>query len=491
MLDDKYRLDELLEVGGMGAVYLGTHTKLQKQVAIKVLRRELASSPDMIERFQREAVAASRIGHENIVDVSDIGTAPDGSPFIVMEYLTGATLAEKIRGTGPQPVGLACAIIREVLAAISAAHRAGIIHRDLKPENIFIVLGSRGESVKILDFGISRVIEARAGSISDARLTATGQVMGTPYYMAPEQAAGHSDLTGAIDVYATGVILYEMLSGAVPFEAGNYNTIIFKVLSGEYQPLSERMAPMPSGLDHVVHRAMALKPEERFASADEFAAALAPYSADAMSASQALPLGQAFADRSVGFAPTMTPSDISRLPSAVIGDTRFGAAAEAMAQPTPKRGRTGKFAMIGALCVLIGGGVAAVAISEIGSESEVTAPARATAAPDAAPELAVTVDAGKERVPVPEPQEVTLTFEVTPKNASVRVDGKRVRDGTVTVPRDERELKVVVKRRGYETKTRTIRADQSRAVEVLLEKKRASAGGKKDGKRIIGDSPYD
>jgi serine/threonine protein kinase len=214
MIDEKYRLDQLLEVGGMGAVYRGTHTKLQKPVAIKVLRRELSDQPDMIERFQREAVSASRIGHENIVNVSDLGTAHDGSPFLVMEYLTGETLRDRIHQGGALSIGLACAVAREILAAIAAAHHAGIIHRDLKPENVFLVRGTRGESVKILDFGISRVIEGRGADPGDWRLTATGQVMGTPYYMAPEQAAGRSDIGGAVDVYATGVILYEMLSGA-------------------------------------------------------------------------------------------------------------------------------------------------------------------------------------------------------------------------------------------------------------------------------------
>jgi serine/threonine-protein kinase len=530
MLDEKYRLDQLLEVGGMGAVYLGTHTRLQKQVAIKVLRRELAEMPDMIERFQREAVSASRIGHENIVNVSDLGTAQDGSPFLVMEYLTGQTLRERIRECGALPIGLACAITREILAAIAAAHEAGIIHRDLKPENVFLVRGTRGESIKILDFGISRVVEARGVEAAEWRLTATGQVMGTPYYMAPEQAAGRSDIGGAVDVYAAGVILYEMLSGVVPFAAGNYNTIIYKVLAGEYEPLSSRLGGLPVELEAAVHRAMSLEPEARFASADEFAAAVEPFSPGATSSSQRVPLmtDPLASGPRLGFAPTVTPPSQWR---SVAGGTVEVAT-------TPDRPPRRRRRWLGALIVVpvLAAGIATAlllvepgggdagragqAAGAAGHESEppgtgepaarvaMPAPAALPAAA-ATPVPAAATPAPAETAPASGEARVLIRFEVEPADAAITVDGAPLEGAELAAPRSRRDVEVAVTRDGYKAKTRRVSLAESRTVEVILEKapdrrrprrgrsreprKRGDAreGTSREGERIINDSPYD
>src|SRR3982751_1732400 len=231
MLDDKYRIERLLAVGGMGAVYVGTHIKLRKRVAIKVLNPQLNSAP-MIERFHREAITASQIGHEGIAQVTDLGTSSDGEPFLVMEYLEGESPASRLRASGPLPIEDACELGCSILSPLSAAHRAGIVHRDLKPDNVFLVRQSRGEMVKLLDFGISRV----AGLESEFRLTTTGLVLGTPYYMSPEQARGDTNITPAADIYALGVILYEMLVGRVPINADNYNQLMYKVMTGDHTP---------------------------------------------------------------------------------------------------------------------------------------------------------------------------------------------------------------------------------------------------------------
>src|SRR5688572_22089519 len=267
MVDDKYRIDRLLSVGGMGAVYVGTHVLLKKRVAIKVLRTELAGADGMVERFQREAVAASAIGHDNIVSVTDMGKTRGGVAFLVMELLEGRSLAQAIRDDGPLPMASACDIACEILGGISAAHRAGIVHRDLKPENVYLARREgRGEVVKILDFGISSIAEATA---PDRRLTMTGVVLGTPYYMAPEQARGDREITAAVDVYSTGVILYEMLTRALPYEAENYNLLVFRILSGDYIRLSQRRSDLPKALEQVVDRAMGLDVKDRFGGAEE------------------------------------------------------------------------------------------------------------------------------------------------------------------------------------------------------------------------------
>jgi len=264
MLDDKYRIERLLATGGMGAVYLGTHIKLRKRVAIKVLNPQLSTAP-MVERFHREAITASQIGHEGIAQVTDMGTSSEGEPFLVMEYLEGESLAKRLRESGSMSVEDACEMGCAILSPLSAAHRAGIVHRDLKPDNVFLVRQSRGEMVKLLDFGISRA----AGVEREFRLTNTGLVLGTPYYMSPEQARGESEITPAADLYAFGVMLYEMLVGDVPIRAENYNQLMYRVTMGEFERPRERRPELPEDLERVVLHAMAQLPAERPASADD------------------------------------------------------------------------------------------------------------------------------------------------------------------------------------------------------------------------------
>src|SRR3954471_11946625 len=252
MLDDKYRIERLLAIGGMGAVYLGVHVGLRKRVAIKVLNPQL-NSPPMIERFHREAITASQIGHEGIAQVTDLGTSGEGEPFLVMEYLEGESLASRLKATGPLAVEDACELGCAILSPLAAAHHAGIIHRDLKPDNVFLVRQSRGEMVKLLDFGISRA----AGLESEFRLTTTGLVLGTPYYMSPEQARGDNVISTATDIYSLGVMLYEMLIGTVPISGDNYNQLMYRVMSGEYTPARQLRPEIPEPLERLMLSAMA------------------------------------------------------------------------------------------------------------------------------------------------------------------------------------------------------------------------------------------
>jgi serine/threonine protein kinase len=272
MLDDKYRIERLLAVGGMGAVYLGTHIKLRKRVAIKVLNPQMCST-SMVERFHREAITASQIGHEGIAQVTDLDTSHEGEPFLVMEYLEGESLAKRLRASGPLLVHDACELGCAILSPLSAAHHAGIVHRDLKPDNVFLVRQSYGEMVKLLDFGISRV----TGLDAEFRLTNTGLVLGTPYYMSPEQARGESDITPAADLYAFGVMLYEMLVGDVPIRAENYNQLMYRVTIGDFERPRERRPDLPKELERIILHAMAQAAEDRPASAIDLEQALLPF----------------------------------------------------------------------------------------------------------------------------------------------------------------------------------------------------------------------
>ncbi len=269
-LTDKYRVVRQIGRGGMGVVYEAEHVQLGKRVAIKLMLEKYAEDAEATLRFKREALAASRIGNPHIIDISDIGTAPDGRMFVVMELLHGESLADAMKRTGSIPVPRATKIIRQVLRAVGAAHGKSIIHRDLKPDNIFLV--GDEDHVKLLDFGISKVLDSSPDA--STRLTSTGAVMGTPLYMAPEQAMGEPTDHRA-DIYALGVILYEMLSGRPPFEGSTYGALITKVLTTDAPVLSELKPSLPRALVAATHRALEKEPARRFASCEDMAAAVA------------------------------------------------------------------------------------------------------------------------------------------------------------------------------------------------------------------------
>ena len=211
-VDGRYRIIELIGEGGMGKVYLAEHVEIGKRVALKVLHPSYSRMPDLVERFRREARAASKIGHPNIVDVTDFGATADGSVYFVMEYLEGVELGSVIEREGALDVARALRITGQICRALSAAHREGIIHRDLKPENIFLITrDGEADVVKVLDFGIAKTTEAEAAR--ERRLTSPGMAMGTPEYMAPEQAAGRP-ADARTDIYSLGAIMYEMVTGA-------------------------------------------------------------------------------------------------------------------------------------------------------------------------------------------------------------------------------------------------------------------------------------
>ncbi|HEY8378849.1 MAG TPA: serine/threonine-protein kinase, partial [Nannocystis sp.] len=211
VLDQRYRIEETIGVGGMGVVYKARHVIIDKPLAIKLLRQEHAAQADVVKRFLFEAQVASRIKHPNIVDISDYGMIPGGTAYYVMEYLTGETLAARIDRAGRLEPQLALEIAQQILLGLQAAHASKVIHRDLKSENIFLCTGpDGGVQVKILDFGIARLRDKKT------RLTASGALIGTPAYMAPEQAQGN-EADERSDLYAFGTILFEMLAGRVPF----------------------------------------------------------------------------------------------------------------------------------------------------------------------------------------------------------------------------------------------------------------------------------
>jgi eukaryotic-like serine/threonine-protein kinase len=272
----RYRVRGVLGEGGMGTVFEAEHIALGRSVAVKVLRATHATpagSREAIRRFHQEARAAGAIGHPNICGVIDLGTLDDGSPYIVMERLIGETLADRIASEGGLPFEDVIDILTQVLSGLVAAHEQQIVHRDIKPENVFLTrrVGCR-PLVKLLDFGVSKMtgLPVAGARQEDLILTRTGMVMGTPYYMAPEQARGERDLDARVDLYACGVILYEALTGRRPFTAANYNALLVQILSTAPRLASELRPALPPSFDAVIGKAMAQRREDRYAVAADF-----------------------------------------------------------------------------------------------------------------------------------------------------------------------------------------------------------------------------
>ncbi len=273
VLEDKYRIVRVIGQGGMGVVFEAEHINFGKRVAVKVMLEKYALDTEALTRFRREALAASRIGNQHIIDIHDMGQTPDGRLFVAMELLDGAPLSKILEASGPMPPWRAIHIIRQVLRAVGAAHAKGIIHRDLKPDNIFLVNeDDHHDFVKLLDFGISKVIDLDE-QVAATKLTSTGVVIGTPLYMAPEQAMGNP-IDGGADVYACGVILYELLAGKPPFEGATYAVLVAKLLTSPPTPLEHLRPGLPPDLVRAVHRALEKDPKRRFTTAEKFAAAL-------------------------------------------------------------------------------------------------------------------------------------------------------------------------------------------------------------------------
>ncbi|MEO7113282.1 MAG: protein kinase [Polyangiaceae bacterium] len=287
IIDGKYRIVRVLGQGGMGAVYEGENTRIHRRVAIKVLHASVATKADIVQRFEREAQAAGRIGSEHIVEVLDLGSLPSGERFMVMEYLDGEPLGERIKSRGRLPAMDVALLLEQLLEGLGAAHNAGIVHRDLKPDNVFLLRSKGGQKdfVKLVDFGVSKFSALDA----EFSMTRTGAVMGTPFYMSPEQARGQT-VDHRSDLYSVGVVGYQMITGRVPFNADTFNELLFKIALESPEP-AELLAPgLDPNFSAIVMRGMARDLNHRFQTAEEFRNAIGGWLAQnghALRASQA------------------------------------------------------------------------------------------------------------------------------------------------------------------------------------------------------------
>ena len=265
-LDERYLVEELLGTGGMGSVFRATHVKTgSNRVAVKILHLDWQDSEEVTLRFRREARVAMDLSDENIVHIHDYSVTPDGIPYIAMEYLEGEDLAGLIQREAPLDLERTAELVRQMGSALAAAHRQGVVHRDLKPQNVFIKHKPIGEDVvKVVDFGIAKVMD------SVSVVTRTGAVMGTPNFMAPEQASeDHRSLDSRADIFSLGCIIYQMLSGKMAFAGDTYAKVLMSIMSSEPRPLRSLNPSIPPAVEAVVHRALAKDREERFQTAAE------------------------------------------------------------------------------------------------------------------------------------------------------------------------------------------------------------------------------
>ncbi len=404
-----YRITDELSSGGMGTIYRARHELLGRIAAVKVLRAELTEDNELVDRFFTEARAASAVRHASITEVFDFGYTPAGEAYLVMEFLEGETLHARLKRAKPAgvPSQEAAYVARSLALALVAAHAKGIVHRDLKPANIFLVPDIEqpfGVRVKILDFGIAKLVDP-SGAPLGRKHTMTGTLIGTPRYMAPEQARSASTIDQRADQYSLGCILYEMLVGEAPFPKGGSGEVIAMHLFGEVEPPSRRVPQLEVALEVIVMRLLQKEPGDRYAHAAELAHALA-------GPARALPVALADARRT-----PLPPS--------------LGPASTHLVEPLPFEGdRTvrdrklpiGIAAAIGALA--IAGGLTfvvtrspptarpALPASPAPVEMHVAAP---TPAPDAAPEAPAAPPVRDAAVVVDPPTHHTVTPHTSPK----------------------------------------------------------------------------
>ncbi len=478
-----YLVTQKLGEGGMGSVYLAEHPTIGKKVALKVLHTEYSSNKEVATRFFNEAKAVNDIQHPNIVDIVDFGIIQGREQLVyfIMEYLAGETLAHLIRREAPLPPERALTIALQVADALSASHRCGIVHRDLKPDNVILVSrGREKDFVKILDFGIAKL------TTEGASRTRTGLVMGTPAYMSPEQCEGRAALDQRTDIYALGIVLYEMLVGRVPFIGEAYGEILVQHLTQLPRPPSQ-FRILNAHVEAVVMKALEKRPDMRYPTMDEFLRAMAD-PVGYVEAHGGIPqfMQQQLMPSTAPLPMKLTPAPITPVPGTIsqLGSQPIGMAAPSGFGPAPKRRVLG-FVIAGTL--VVAGAVVGVMVvlasksktADPGSQTMVVTPAPAdaklvdkTVVVTPTPDAAIAIDAG----PLPP---VKIALKSIPPGAEIFEDGKdtgKKTPATIEVARDVHKVQFELHLKGFEVRVLDPLdgdgGDQTLALDLKEEKKK-------------------
>ncbi len=483
----EYRIEGKLGEGGFGAVFSALHPVIGKHAAIKILSRQFSANPQMVSRFIAEARAVNQIRHRNIIDIFAFGQLPDGRQYYVMELLDGTTFDKYLASNKRLTLGQALPILRGIARALDAAHGKGILHRDLKPENIYLVFDEDGGvQPKLLDFGLVKLL---GGGSSGEHKTKTGTPMGTPYYMSPEQCRG-KDVDQGTDVYAFGALVFEVLTGQVPFNGESPMDVLLKHMTAEPPRASEVCAQVPPQIDEPLRRMLAKEPAERPRSVGEALESLVAAGNAAGALAGAAPLPPPSAPNVMGTfssssAITATVADgavnsgqpgrpISVVtPTSPGGSTFLGA--EADVAPRGSRPRLGLLALVAAGALLVGGVlVVAVARPGDGAPKPTTGIVSAPRAPASSAQSGVSVPLVPSNVPA---TAVELRIEGAPKDAKVTVGSRElgITPGPFTVTANE-PLTLTVSAKGWKSRDVAVTPTASTTIQVALEKQAATAG---------------
>jgi serine/threonine protein kinase len=497
VLEGKYRIRYLVGEGGMGAVYEAEHANLHVPVAIKVLHPTEAEDPQMIARFEAEARSAAGIRHRNIVEVTDFGLTPDRRPFFVMELLSGESLAERLDRRHKLGEREVVEIGDQILSGLGSAHRKGVVHRDLKPENIFLSRDDDSrESVKILDFGIAKILAGtRSETVrddGDRLVTRQGIALGTPGYMAPEAVSGHAEIDARADIFSVGVLLYECLCGRRPFDGATPHDILVATVSNPVPRPTAVNPEISEPMERMILIALAKNPDDRFYDTDEFISNLTA------AAVGRIPDTARRCKTRVGM-PSLAPPPSANLdhPSGISSPSRPASALEIHkastgnvpgARAAPRKRYLPPLSPLAAL-VLLAIGASFYYFFFHGDPLEVEPkgdpnlrrlvqpePDSADRFEQDAPghETQSAAAPGDSASAVPE--RVTIWVDVKPRDAIISLDGRPITDRPIVVPGSPEPVEVTINAPGYHKKIVEIVPDRERTLKASLEKKRKRGG---------------
>ncbi len=504
----RFTISDYLGAGGMGTVYRATQAHIDREVALKVLKKELAANDETVERFRREAKAASLLKNPHTVTLFDFGIEEDGLLFLAMEFLEGETLTEHLYKIGRFEWPEALSVARQVTESLREAHEQGIVHRDLKPDNVFLDEEVGGKVwVKVLDFGIARLAVGAEGQ--GPTLTQAGMVFGTPGYMAPEQAQGKR-VDSRADLYSLGVVLYEMLVGAPLYEAESVVLLMAKHITAPVPTISERSedVEVPTEVEALVGRLLAKEADDRCQSAQEVIELI-----DRVLGGEGLPeISRAIPPTARSPRPKLDSGDIgwastTPLPEQGAAPPSITSECIELAHTTPAGGRVQQtvdpmegtrkpgsrrslaLAAVVVIAVLAGIGVVA-AFTLLGAEEDPEDRIEA-ASNDPSDEALAPADEPTVETPPPEPEPVEIEIRAEPASAEIWLDGQQLEGNPYKaqrIPSEDRHL-LVVKAAGYVTREREVTFDQGRSLEIVLREEETPAAAQESDSPRRGDRP--